>query len=110
MNYANDIQELENRLSNLINTEQNIPSTIMKINKNIFYIFIPIIVIFLLIIFKPGFIYSKKKIDDILFEKKIDIKKLAITTTIISFFICIIIFSFKYKNNILKLFKGVNYT
>ena len=104
MNYANDIQELENRLSNLINTEQNIPS-IMKINKNIFYIFIPIIVIFLLIIFKPSFIYSKKKIDNILFEKKIDIKKLAITTTIISFFICIIIFSFKYKNNILKLFK-----
>jgi len=104
MNYANDIQELENRLSNLINTEQNIPS-IMKINKNIFYIFIPIIVIFLLIIFKPGFIYSKKKIDDILFEKKIDIKKLAITTTITSFFIYIIIFSFKYKNNILKLFK-----
>ena len=73
----------------------------ININSNmVYYVLVPIIIIIILYLLKPCFIMTETTTDNSLStvsEKKINFKKLVISTIICTSIISLIIFSYKYK-------------
>ena len=84
--YENDIYNLENRFNTITGIKKH-----TVINKYIYYLCVPIIILIILNIWKPSFIYYNNKIDDFLFEKKLDIKKMLFVTFFLSLIIILTI-------------------
>ena len=87
------------------NQNNNILSKI-NINSNmVYYVLVPIIIIIILYLLKPCFIMTETTTDNSLStvsEKKINFKKLVISTIICTSIISLIIFSYKYKKPVWK--------
>ena len=76
-------------------------SILSKININsnmVYYVLLPIIIMIALYLFKPCFIMTETTTDNSLSSvKKIDLKKMLISTIVTTCIISLIIFSYKYK-------------
>lgn len=103
--YDKILQDLNNKVSKFSKTEIMIDKTSLFYNINpsfIYYGLIPFFIFIFLYIIRPRFVMSTKvSIDNQLFlEKKLNYKKLFVSTFIISIFIWIAIYSYQYKQKL----------
>ena len=109
--FDNTIKKLQGQVSQFSSeaTDIEMPksSILSKINANsnmVYYVIIPIIIIIILYLLKPCFIMTETTTIDVnlsnVSKKKLNFKRLVISTIICTCIISLVIFSYKYRKSV----------